>query len=108
MGGSHGARKTVPVAGAEDQMDMVWHEAIGPDRHGSLVHLPAQDIAIDILIAVFEEDRLAAIAACGDVMGTAGNDNAGETGHTVRLAGAGFAALSESGETVFNDRGNGS
>ena len=36
---------------------------------------------MDVLIAVLEEDRLAPIAALGDVVGQVGSYDAGEPGH---------------------------
>ena len=63
------------------QVDMVGHEAIGPDLHAGLARLLGQQIAIDLMIAVLEEDRLPPVAALGLVMREAGNDQAGEARH---------------------------
>jgi len=43
--------------------------------------LLGEQIAIDVLVPVFEEDRLAPIAPRGDMVRAAGGDNAGEASH---------------------------
>jgi hypothetical protein len=43
--------------------------------------VPGEEIAIDLLVARFEEDGFAPVATLRDVMRAAGNDDAGETGH---------------------------
>jgi len=65
---------------------MVGHEAIGPHRNPASRSLLGQDAAIDVLIARLEEDRLAPIAALGDVMRQTWDDDAGEAGHAAKLA----------------------
>jgi hypothetical protein len=49
------------------------------------VRLFGQHVAVDVLIAVLEEDRLAAIAPLGHVMRKTWNHDASETGHQWRL-----------------------
>jgi hypothetical protein len=61
-------------------------QAIGPDLHLSLAGALAQQVAIDRIVAIREEDRLAAVAALRDAMRQAGDHDAGETGHQPRIA----------------------
>jgi hypothetical protein len=49
------------------------------------VRLFGQHVAVDVMIAVLEEDRLAAIAPLGHVMRNTWNHDASETGHQWRL-----------------------
>lgn len=59
-------------------MDVVGHEAIGPDLNARLVHLLGQKVAIDVLVAILEKDRFTSIAPRRDMMRTTGDGNAGE------------------------------
>lgn len=56
-------------------------QAIGPDGDGGFLAVLGEQVAIDFLVAGFEEDGFAAIAALRDVVWTPGDDDAGETGH---------------------------
>jgi hypothetical protein len=42
---------------------MVGHQAVGPDLDAALAGLFSQQVAIDLLIPILEEDRLAPVAA---------------------------------------------
>jgi hypothetical protein len=69
------------VGGREDEMDMVRHETISPDRD---VEFPArlrQPISVQFVIAVVEKNPFAPVAALRDVMGRTGDDDAGDAGH---------------------------
>jgi hypothetical protein len=50
-------------------VDVVWHQAIAPHSHRGLAHLLGQDVAVDVLIPVFKEDRLAPGATRRDGVG---------------------------------------
>jgi hypothetical protein len=78
---SKGARKTFAIARNENQMNMIGHQAVGPHLNGRFAAVPGEEIAIDLLVARFEENRLTPVATLRDVMRAAGNDDAGETGH---------------------------
>jgi hypothetical protein len=51
----------------------VGHQAIGPDFHVRLARVLGEHVAIDILIAVFKENRLTTISSRRDMVRTAGN-----------------------------------
>jgi len=53
-----GAAQARLVARHRDDVDMVGHQAPGPDLHAPPHGLPGQQIAINVLVAVLEEDRL--------------------------------------------------
>ncbi len=59
---------------------------VGPDLHGRSAHLLRQDIAIDVLIAVFEEDRFTPVAPRRDVVWATRNDDPGQRSHRAGLA----------------------
>ena len=64
---------------------MVGRQAVGPDLDASLAHLFGEDVAVAVLVAVFEEDRLAPIAPRGDMMRKAGGHDARQASHGGRL-----------------------
>jgi hypothetical protein len=59
---SKGARKTFAIARNENQMNMVGHQAISPPLNGRLAAVLGEEIAIDFLVAPFEEDCLTSVA----------------------------------------------
>jgi YD repeat-containing protein len=62
-------------------MHMVRHQAICPDLHAGLPRVHRQQVAIDVLIAVFEKDGLPPVTSLGHVLRNAGNNNSCETSH---------------------------
>ncbi|MGC1467910.1 MAG: hypothetical protein WA793_00880 [Sphingorhabdus sp.] len=67
------------------EKDMVGHQAIGPDlRCGPLRRL-RQKIAIERIVGIFEKGLRPAIAALGDVIGDAGNNEAGKASCAIWL-----------------------
>lgn len=73
--------EAVCVGGTENEMHVIGHQAIGPHADLRLAHLFGKNVAIDVLIAVFEKDGFTAVAARRDVMRAAWNDDAQEPGH---------------------------
>ena len=57
------------------------HQAIGPYLDAGLDGLLGQEVAVYLVIAVLEEDRLAPVAALGDMVRQTRDDDAGETRH---------------------------
>jgi hypothetical protein len=45
----------------QDEVHVVWHQAIGPHFHLRLAHLLAKQIVVNFLIAVFKENRFSTI-----------------------------------------------
>lgn len=76
-----GASETNVVAGDQNQVDMVGHQAPGPYLDASLACLLRQQTAVDVLIAVLKKDRLTPVATLCDVVGRMRNDNACEARH---------------------------
>jgi hypothetical protein len=62
-------------------MDVVRHQAIGPDLHRRLAAALGQEVAIELVVRRLEEHRLAAVAALGHVMREARNDDAADARH---------------------------
>ena len=69
------------VARNQDQMDVVGHQAIGPDLDPEFAAGFGEPIAIERVVLVAEKDALAPIAALSDVVGNAGQDDASDAGH---------------------------
>ncbi len=59
---------------------MVWHQAITPDLRPSAFGSFSEQIAIQFVIAIFEEGLRPAIAALGHVMGKSRQDEARQAG----------------------------
>ena len=81
-----GAPQAVRVAGHQDQMDMVGHQAPGPDLDAGGAAGAAEEIAIEHIVRIRKERLLAAVAPLGDMVRRIGNDDPGETGHARTLA----------------------
>jgi hypothetical protein len=62
-------------------MHMVGHQAPRPDFDAGRAAMFRQEIAVVRIIGVTEKGPPATIAALGDMVGNARDDNAGETGH---------------------------
>lgn len=78
---AQGQAQAVPGLRAEDQVNVVGHQTPGPDGDRMSAHLLGQHVAVDVLVAVLEKDRLAPVAPRGHMMRKAGNDDAGEARH---------------------------
>ena len=61
-------------------MHVVGHQAPGPHRDIGLAAVLRQEIAAECMVLVAEEGARAAVAALGDVVRKAGDDDAGEAG----------------------------
>jgi hypothetical protein len=75
------AAQAIGVGGNEDQVHVIWHQAPGPNLDVCVVAMPGQQIAVEGEVLVIEKRARAAIAALGDVVGDAGDDNTSKTGH---------------------------
>jgi hypothetical protein len=73
-----GLRGRVPLSllRIQDQVHVVWHQAISPHFHVRLARLLAKQIAVNLLIAIFKEYRLSSTTTLGHVVR--------ETGFTMR------------------------
>ena len=76
-----GAAEPVLVRWHDDEVDVVWHQAIGPDLRTRALSRLAEQVEVELVVAVLEEGLLPAIAALGDVVGIAGKHEAGEACH---------------------------
>lgn len=80
-----GPREPLLFARYNNEMHMIWHQAVGPHFDACLSQLFGEKIAINLLIAIIEKDGLAPVAALGDVMGAIRDDDAGDTRHCESL-----------------------
>jgi hypothetical protein len=75
------ARQRLGRVRHQDQMHMVGHQAVAPDLDAGLGAALGQKVAVEREVGRLEEHRLAPVAALGDVVGKAWNDNAADTRH---------------------------
>src|SRR4051812_3812073 len=73
--------QAVLMGGDQDEVDVVRHQAPGPDPGSAPGAEMAEQGQVASVVAVREEDALAAIAALGDVMGQSRQDGAGGSRH---------------------------
>lgn len=78
---AEGAPQPILALRRRDDMDVVGHQAIGPDLDRRLGRRFAEQVAIEAVIRIAEERRLPPIAALGDMVRNVGNDQAGDASH---------------------------
>jgi len=66
-------------------MDMVRHQAIGPDIDGIPIRALLQEGEIVAIVVIRSKDILLIVAPLDDMMGVAGDNTAGQAGHGDRL-----------------------
>lgn len=81
MGFSDGQPETIRSRRTENEVNMIGHETVGPHPHFGLARLLGQEIPINILIAIFKEDRLPAITTLRYVMRKASDHHARQSCH---------------------------
>ena len=69
----------------QDQVHVVWHQAVSPHLHVRLTRLLAKKIAVNLLIAIFKENRFPTIATLRHVMRETGYHHAGQTRHERKI-----------------------
>jgi hypothetical protein len=74
------ARKA-DFTGCVHKVDVIGHQAIGPDFHTTFHGLLRQQIAINFLVAPLEKDGLSPIAALSYMMRRKRNGNARQASH---------------------------
>ena len=65
----------------EHQMDVIGHQAIGPDFRPRLSAALGEERKIAPVVVVAEKGFLAAVAALGNVVGVSGDDQSRQTRH---------------------------
>jgi hypothetical protein len=81
MGAGERQREALRVGGRQDEVDVVGHLAIGPNRDAEAPAGLGEPVAVERIVVFALENPLAAIAALGDVVGRSGNDDAGDASH---------------------------
>ena len=66
-----------------DEVCVVWHEAVGPNVHPTILAGLGHEIEIRAVVVLVEEGRHPAIAALGDMMGNSWCNNAGNSRHAL-------------------------
>jgi hypothetical protein len=73
--------QSVLVTRHHDEVDVVRHETVGQHgRFGAFTSILCKR-KVGAVVVIAEEDRLASIAALGDVMGVIRDDESGHPGH---------------------------
>ena len=81
MHGGERPAQPVGVGRHQDEMHMVGHQTPRPHVDIGLAAVLRQEIAVERIIAVAAKGARAAVAALGDMVRNAGDDDAGEAGH---------------------------
>lgn len=76
-----GPPQSVHIFRHGDDVDMVGHQAIGPDRHARLPRGLRQQIEIQRIIVIFKKRPLPPVTTLRDVMRDARQDEARKAGH---------------------------
>ena len=79
--GVQGLAQGIGGPGDADEMDVVAHQAIGPDGESELGRAFAEHVKVAAVVRVLIEDRLAVIGELEHMMGISGGDGAGDAAH---------------------------
>ena len=82
---AHRTAEAIRLPGIQDQVHVVWHQAVSPHFHVRFARLLAKKIAVNLLIAVFKENRFSTIATLRHVVRETGYHHAGQTRHERKL-----------------------
>ena len=85
MGFAPRTAQPIRVPRVQDQVHMVWHQAVSPDFDFRLAHLLPRKIAVNLLIAVLKENRFSAIATLRHVVRETGYHHSRQTRHEREL-----------------------
>jgi hypothetical protein len=80
-----GPAQPIRVGREEDHVHMVRHQHPGPDLDAGRPAGSGQKVTIEGVVLVAEKGLRPPVAALGHVVGQAGDDNAGQTSHAVKL-----------------------
>ena len=86
MGPGERGAQAVGGGGLQSEVDMVGHQAPGPNRDARIRTAFGHQLDIEPIVVIVEKDVLATVATLGDVMRNAGHDGPREPGHGNPLA----------------------
>ncbi len=69
----------------QDQVHVVWHQSVSPHFQVRFARLLPEKIAVNLLIAVFKENRFSTIATLCHMVRETGYHHAGQTRHERKL-----------------------
>ena len=81
MGSADSFGKAVFLFRDSDQVDVINHQAVGPEVDSELLTAALQVVQINEPVFLPEEDRLSAVATLDNVMWEAWNNYSGKSGH---------------------------
>ncbi len=82
---AHRTAEAIRLPRIQDEVNVVWHQAISPHLHVRFARLLPEKVAVNLLIAVFKENRFATIATLRHVMRETGYHHARQTRHERKL-----------------------
>src|SRR5438093_10570979 len=85
MGLGEGTAQPMLVRGHDNDVHVIWHQAVAPYLATCLFGGFGEDVTIEGIVAVAEEGLLTAITALGHMMRDTGNDEARQTSHGARV-----------------------
>ncbi len=71
----------IPVLRRRDQVDVIWHQHLGPEADHRRLAMPGQQIQIEVIVEVTDKCLYTPVAALRDMVGNAGDDSARQTSH---------------------------
>ena len=87
IGAADGLGQRIRPGGHGHQVHVAGQEAVAQYLQAEALGLGLEQGEVKLAVGVGEEDLLAVVAALGDVVRDAGNDDAGDTRHGWRLTG---------------------
>ena len=82
---THRTAEPIGLPRIQDQVHMIWHQAVSPHFHARLTRLLPKKIPVNLLIAVSKEDRFLTIATLRHVVRETAYYHAGQTRHERKL-----------------------
>lgn len=90
---AEGAPQPVLVGRSGNDVNMIGHQAVGPDLDIGPARGIGQQIEVERIVTLLKERPLAPVAALGDVVRNAGQHKAGQTDHCRRLLEGGGVSI---------------
>ena len=79
VGAAHRLRHRGRTLGHGDEVNVIRHQAVAPNREALLCTVVPEQVQVERVVSIFKEDSLATVAALGDVVGDAFQNDAGDS-----------------------------
>jgi ribonucleotide monophosphatase NagD (HAD superfamily) len=84
MKAAEGAGEGVTFVGDGDQVDVIWHKAVGENSHAVVTGIVQEEIEVELIVFGAEVSLLAVVTALCDVVRNSGQHQAGGSWHMLR------------------------